>query len=300
MTAPQVHLIGVPSDDGGGRPGAAGGPAAVRAAGLTLHRQVTDLGDAVPAGHPRGTTIEERAVRVIEVCEILRSRVRESVLAGGVPLVVGGDHSLAAGSLAGVAAACRDRGAPLPAVVWLDAHIDLNTHESSPSGNLHGMPAGALLGYDIPGFNVIIDGIPYDRKRWAFIGLRCVDPGEQKLLDSGGYINASSAALHEGNVPAMIDAIINEIAPNGAPFILSLDIDSVDPSDAPGVDTPVPGGLEAVMVSEIIQRLVKHGNMVAMDLVEVNPAQDEANRTAELAVALADAALRGAQPLFSS
>ena len=162
------------------------------------------------------------------------------------------------------------------------------------------MPAGALLGYDIPGFNVIVDGNPYDRKRWAFIGHRCVDPGEQKLLDSGGYINASSAALHEGNVPAMIDAIINEIAPNGAPFILSLDIDSVDPSDAPGVDTPVPGGLEAAMVSEIIQRLVKHGNMVAMDLVEVNPAQDEANRTAELAVALADAALGGAQPLFSS
>ena len=243
MAPSQVHLFGVPSDDGGGRPGAAAGPAAVRAAGLCNVPSITDLGDVVPAGYPRGTTPEERAIRVIEVCETLRTRVCESVLSGAVPLAVGGDHSLAAGSLAGVAAACRERGVDIPAVIWLDAHVDMNTHESSPSGNLHGMPACALLGYDIVGFNVIIDGAYYDRKRWAFIGQRDIDPGEQRRLNNEGYLNASSEALHRGDPAAMVGEIIDQIAPDGAPFILSLDVDVIDPLHAPGVDTPVDGGL---------------------------------------------------------
>lgn len=298
MSEFQVHLLGVPSDDGGGRPGAAAGPAAVRDAGLADLDRMRDLGDVVPAEYPRGKTAETRALRVIEVCETLRTHVRKSVLAGAVPLVVGGDHSLAAGSLAGVAAACRDRGVTVPAVIWLDAHVDINTHESSPSGNLHGMPAAALLGYDIVGFNVIIDGIHYDRTRWAYIGQRDVDPGEQEMLERDGYLNASSAALHRGDVASMVGEIIDQIAPNDAPFILSLDIDALDPAHAPGVDTPVEGGLSDDMAFAIVERLAQHGNMVAMDLVEVNPTHDSANQTAHLAVALAKVALRGARPLF--
>jgi arginase len=298
MSEYQVHMLGVPSDDGGGRPGAAAGPAAVREAGLADHDRINDLGDVVPANHPRGKSAETRALRVIEVCEVLRTQVRKSVLEGAVPLVIGGDHSLAAGSLAGVAAACRDRGIEVPAVVWLDAHVDINTHESSPSGNLHGMPAGALLGYDIVGFNVIVDGIHYDRARWAFIGQRDVDPGEQELLERDGYLNASSAALHLGDVTSMVGEIIDQIAPNGAPFILSLDIDALDPAHAPGVDTPVEGGLSDDMAFAIVERLAQHGNMVAMDLVEVNPSHDSNNQTAQLAVALAKVALSGARPLF--
>ena len=298
MAPSQVHLFGVPSDDGGGRPGAAAGPAAVRAAGLCSNPSIIDCGDVVPTGYPRGATPEERAIRVIEVCETLRTHVCEAVLSGAVPLALGGDHSLAAGSLAGVAAACRERGVDIPAVIWLDAHVDMNTHESSPSGNLHGMPACALLGYDIVGFNVIIDGAYYDRNRWAFIGQRDIDPGEQRRLDNEGYLNASSEALHRGDPAAMAGKIIDQIAPDGAPFILSLDVDVIDPLHAPGVDTPVDGGLSREMIFAIIERLAQHGNMVAMDLVEVNPLHDNASQTAEIAVALTQAALRGARPLF--
>lgn len=296
---PPIHLIGVPIDAGGGRAGARSGPAALRACGITqCIPTLEDLGDVVPADAPRGESPDARFNQAARTAIALRDQVTQSIRQGAFPLTIGGDHSLSVGSLAAIAAYYAENGQPVPGLVWLDAHLDLNTPDTSPSGNSHGMSAAALLNYPIPGLSEIVGDHGYfDRARCAFIGHRDVDDGERKRLIQGPYQHIPCSELPGDDMESRIDSILEIIAPNGAPFCLSLDIDVVDPAFAPGIDTPVHGGLTPDTVHRIINRLIEHGGLVGMDLVEVNPEYDQFDRTAKLAVEFAAATMRGAQPM---
>ncbi len=290
-----VHIHGVPLDDGGGRSGARGGPDRLRACGiLDLIPNAHDHGDITPAIPHHAPQHPEDVHAILAATNAIRGRTLESVKDNSIPLVLGGDHSVAAGSMAGVAQAFRELGRPVPALLWFDAHVDLNTLDTSPSGNLHGMPAAALLGYGVPGLDEVVGkGGMFERDRCAFIGHRDVDPGEADRMRTAGFPEASANDFRQGNPEEIIDRILEKIAPNGAPFCLSFDIDVADPSVAPGVDTPVPHGLDSETLRRSMKRIADHGGLVAMDLVEVNPEFDDADRTAQLAAELAAIAFSG-------
>ena len=284
-----VHIHGVPLDEGGGRGGASGGPESLRSCGLLdLIPHADDRGDITPAMPHHAHEHPEDIHAILAATAAIKERTYQSVKENSIPLVLGGDHSIAAGSMAGVAQAFRELGRPVPALLWFDAHVDLNTLDTSPSGNLHGMPAAALLGYGVPGLDEVIgEHGMYDANRCAFIGHRDVDPGEVDRMNTAGFPEASANDFHEGHPEDIIDDILAKIAPNGAPFCLSFDIDVADPSDAPGVDTPVPHGLDSEVLRRSMKRIAAHGGLVAMDLVEVNPVFDDSGRTAQLAAELA-------------
>lgn len=291
-----VDLIGVPFDFGAGRRGVDMGPSAIRYAGLKPRLQ--DLGHTV---HDRGNIqvpfvepFEERGEvklrhlePIVAVARVLADTVEDSIAAGHFPLVLGGDHSLALGSIRG-AARKRRLG-----VIWIDAHGDFNTPETTPSGNIHGMPLAALAGYGDRRL-VEFDGAPgpaIDPTKIALVGIRDLDPGERKLLrESGAHVFAMEKIDCIGLYRVLQEAI--EVACDGTDGIyLSLDLDSLDPVYAPGVGTPVEGGLtyrEAHMACELI---AETGRLIGMDMVEVNPILDYRNKTAELAVQLALSAL---------
>ena len=286
---PAVCLIGVPVDAGGNRPGSADGPLALRAAGIVdAIPNVIDTGDICVPEQPRPDSAEGRLEQVVRVAELLKDRVSELVDRGDVPLVMGGDHALSAGSMAGVVESFRKAGNPPPALLWIDAHADLNTHETSPSGNAHGMSAAALIGHPVDALgNVVGTTGRFDPSRCAFIGQRELDPGEQAILESGISVYVPGEECRAEDMGSIMDQVLQQIAPNGQPICVSFDIDVVDPPHAPGVDTAVPNGLHPDVVRIIMHRIRDHGGLVAMDLVEVNPPYDTDGRTARIAVELA-------------
>ena len=296
----QIHLIGVPIDAGGDRAGARTGPAAMRACGITQTlSNLKDLGDVVSAEVLRGDTANSRFDQATRTAIAAREKVEASLRQGAIPLTLGGDHSLSVGSLAAVARVCSENGLHAPGLIWLDAHLDLNTPDTSPTGNSHGMSAAALLGYHIPGLSDVVgDHGFFDRSRCAFIGHRDVDEGERLRLEEGPYLDIPCSELPGEDLEARIDRILDVVAPDGAHFCLSFDIDVIDPTHAPGIDTPVPGGLSPETAKRILSRIAAHGGLVAMDVVEVNPEFDELDRTAKLAVELAVPTIAGAQPLL--
>ena len=152
-----VRIMGMPIDAGGNRPGSAQGPSALRAAGIGQISPITeDDGDLIPPQELRLATLEARTHQVVQACRIAHDRVKESVRRGEIPLVMGGDHALSAGSLSGAAAACIEQHGRAPALIWIDAHADLNTPDTSPSGNAHGMSAASLLGYGVPELDQVV------------------------------------------------------------------------------------------------------------------------------------------------
>lgn len=288
-----IDLIGVPTDFGAGRRGVDMGPSAIRYGGLRaglegLGHIIADLGNIeVPVaetctpGDPRLKHLEP----IVDVAQRLAIIVARSVAAGHIPLTLGGDHSLALGSIVGAA---RNRRLGL---IWLDAHGDFNTHETTPSGNIHGMPLAAIAGYGDHRL-VTLDGSERDGpsiapENIAIVGARDLDAGERLLLAQAGVEVFSMETVDRiGMCETMHRAIA--IASRGTDGIyLSLDLDGVDPMYAPGVGTPVMGGLtfrEAHLAAEFI---ADTGKLVGMDLVEVNPILDTANTTGHLAVQLA-------------
>jgi len=290
-------------DIGGAGPGASGGPEGVREAGLlrAIGAGVLDLGDInvesldaslkiVRGPDPESTRPEWPLIQ--RVCASLCERVESIVTEGHFPLVVGGDHALAVGSMAGVARAFRASGRPVPGLIWFDAHGDLNTPNTSPSGNPHGMPAAALLGYGVPSFDNVIgpDGF-FDRSRSAFVGCRDLDDGEKtRFNDSGPHLFGDDRFRNE-RPEDLADRVLDLVAPNGAPFALSFDIDVLDPVHAPGVNLPVDKGLDPDTVRRVLRRFADHGGMIAMDVVEVDPTSDRDGVTAGLAVELTGVAL---------
>lgn len=294
-----VRVVGVPMDIGGAGRGAAGGPAALRTTGLmkTLGPGSLDLGDinvesldaSLSIAHgpdPHSTRPEWPLIQ--RVCASLCERVESIVTEGHFPLVVGGDHALAVGSMAGVARAFRASGRPVPGLIWFDAHGDLNTPETSPSGNPHGMPAAALLGFGVPPFDDVIGPHGYfDRARTAFVGCRDLDDGETTRFNDAGPHLFGDPRFRNESPEDLADRVLDLVAPNGAPFALSFDIDVLDPVHAPGVNLPVKDGLDPETVRRVLRRFAEHGGMIAMDVVEVDPTSDLQGITAELAVEFA-------------
>lgn len=302
-----IEIVGAPVDHGGAGPGAAGGPEALRAAGLTSipGRTVHDRGDVEVPPRPHGVEIvrgsdpesrrpEWPALRA--VCAALHEQTRELVVSGSIPLVIGGDHTLAAGSMSGVAAGWCQRhaatvleDAPPLGLIWFDAHADLNTPDTTPSGNPHGMPAAALLGHRVAPLDDVIgqDGL-FDPRRCVFLGGRDLDPGEAARVSANPTsplpLIIDGAAFIDESPVSIADRVLERVAPDGGAFALSFDLDVLDPTEAPGVNLAVADGLRIEQVMRVLERLAAHGGCIAMDIVELDPTADIDDRTARIGV----------------
>lgn len=294
MRQSRVGIIGVPLDLGAGRRGVDMGPSAIRVA--RLHQRLAELGYEVidfgnvavdqPEASPVGREQARYLAQIARTCKRLAQRV-EGVLAEGVfPLVLGGDHSVAVGTIAGVARHMRREQRRI-GVIWVDAHADMNTPETSPSGNVHGMPLACCVGMGpralthLAGFAPLIEA-----ENVALVGVRDVDQLEKPHVRRSGVKAFTMRHIDERGVLAVIREAIAIAGDGTAGIHVSLDMDAVEPQEAPGVGTPVRGGLtyrEAHLVMEV---LCDAGLLVSMEVVEVNPIMDESNRTATLAVEL--------------
>jgi arginase len=295
-----ISIIGVPMDLGASRRGVDMGPSAIRIAGLTerLRRLGHDVDDArnVPVpGREELPTLDREGPHfvdsIVAVCAQLAADTANAVRAGRLPIVLGGDHSLAAGSVAGVASALAERGERL-GLIWFDAHSDIHLPGTSQSGNVHGMPIAHLLGHGDPGLASIATVRPAVRaENVVLVGLRDVDPPERQHIRDFGVTTFTMKDLDERGVAAVVREAI-EIAGRGTGGIhMSLDMDFIDPIEAPGVGTPVRGGVTFREAHLAMEMVAESGKMVGLDVVEVNPVLDRHNLTAELAVDLVASAL---------
>ena len=294
-----VHIIGVPLDLGADRRGVDMGPSALRIAGLgdriaALGYAVTDRGNL---GAPIRETLRpgEPAKKYIGdiagVCRRLFETAEASHAAGAVPVVLGGDHSLSAGSVAATAAAARRHG-ECAGLLWIDAHGDMNTPDTSPSGNVHGMPLAALLGPEPAELSTIGGVSPaIDAARVVLIGVRNLDPPErERVVASDIHVFTMEDVDRLGMGTVAERALAMAGAATGGVHV-SFDLDVCDPSIAPGVGTPVKGGISYREAHLLMETLAHSGRLRALDLVEVNPTLDDRNATAELGVELALSAL---------
>jgi arginase len=294
MRQSHVAIIGAPMDLGAGRRGVDMGPSAMRLAGLneklaSLGYEVEDLGNIAveqPEKLPVGPTNARYLPQIAHTCARLAGMVRGAIDEGRVPLVLGGDHSVAMGTVAGVASHFRERGEKI-GLIWVDAHADMNTPESSPSGNVHGMPLAALIGSGAPELTELGGFAPkVEPASVAIVGLRSVDEIERQNVRGAGVHAFTMRDIDERGLRSVMQEAIEHAARGTAGFHLSFDMDAVDPQEAPGVGTPVRGGItyrEAHLAMEIVN---DSSQMVSMEMVEVNPVIDEVNRTALLAVEL--------------
>jgi arginase len=287
-----VAIIGAGLDLGAGRRGVDMGPSAIRYAGLetrvrALGRDVADWGDVrapVPEATDEGSESARYLGPIKQVCERVGALVDDAVAQGFLPLVLGGDHSIAMGTLGGMA---RARGAG--AALWIDAHGDLNRPSTSPTGNVHGMPLAAALG--AAGDAFLSDVYPTPAiTRAALVGVRSLDPGERELIKQLDVRVFTMNELDRHGAERVLDEAIEFV--RGAAFVhLSLDLDAVDPMFAPGVGTPVRGGL-SYREAHLAMELLSESDLVdSIDVVEVNPVLDRENATGQLAVELVASAL---------
>jgi len=298
MTHQKVRIIGVPMDLGASRRGVDMGPSALRVAGLQtrlkqLGHQVEDIGN-ISVKQPEEMSYGEKRAKyldeIAETCKDLGEAVQKSLEENFFPLVLGGDHSIAAGAASGVASFFRKDKKDI-GYIWLDAHGDMNTPESSPSGNVHGMPLASIMGY---GPTELVDLMGFKPKvepgNIVIVGARDLDAQERKMMKKSGVHVFTMREIDERGMREVMSDALKYAMDDTAGIAVSLDMDFVDPSDAPGVGTPVRGGVtyrEAHLAMEII---ADHGRMVALEVVEVNPVIDEHNRTAALAVELISSA----------
>ena len=292
----QIRVLGVPLDMGASRRGVDMGPSAMRVAGLearleALGHHVADGGNIrVEIAETQG--FGDRKARylkeIAETCTRTAEAVVETLEEGLTPLILGGDHSIAVGSISGVSEFYRRRNQKI-GVIWMDAHSDINTPETSPSGNVHGMPLAALLGLGPEPLTHIFGYAPkIAPENTILIRVRDIDATERENIRRAGLTEVYTMRdIDERGMRAVMEDALRAASRDTAGFHVSLDMDWIDPEDAPGVGTPVRGGAtyrEAHLAMEII---ADHGGMVSLEMVEVNPVIDEHNRTADLAVELA-------------
>jgi arginase len=299
MRAQAVHLIGVSLDLGGNRRGVDMGPSAFRIAGLaerltSLGVSVVDEGDLV-APIPEVKSFPEPKKKYIReiarVCERLYKTSLAALDKGGLPLVLGGDHSLASGSVAATAEFVRRSEKPL-GLIWVDAHGDINTPASSDSGNVHGMPLASLLGPE-PAELARIGGVSPKvlPQHTALIGIRNLDAREKEILRASGAHVFTIKDIDRAGIASVVEQAI-AIAGSGTGGIhVSFDLDVCDPAIAPGVGTPVKGGLDYREAHMLMEMVADSGLLRALDMVEVNPILDDRNTTAVLGAELASSAL---------
>lgn len=294
MPHSHIAVIGAPLDLGQGRRGVDMGPSAMRVANLnarlqSLGYEVEDLGnvaveqaESLPEGHPRAKYLPQIAA----TCERLGIQVGETLARGAVPLVLGGDHSVAVGTVSGVARHFRERDQRV-GLIWLDAHADMNTPESSPSGNVHGMPLACIVGHGPEELTNLFGFQPkVAPQNVVIVGLRDVDAAEKLHVRGYGVHAYTMRDLDERGMRAVMEEAMRYASEGTAGFHLSLDMDFVDPKDAPGVGTPVRGGATYREAHLAMEMICDSRRMVSMEVVEVNPVIDEVNRTADLAVEL--------------
>jgi len=295
ITPKKIEVIGVPLDLGQSRRGVDMGPSAVRVAGLEA--RLEELGHVVEdAGNIAVAIAEQKRVgdrhakylkEIAATCKEEAELVVRTLEAVRVPLVLGGDHSVGAGTVAGVAEFYRRQGQKI-GLIWIDAHTDINTPQTSPSGNVHGMPLAATMGLGPPELANIFHFSPkVAPENCALVGVRDIDAVERQNVRQAGIDVFTMRDIDERGMRLVIEDALRIASQNTAGYHVSLDMDWVDPEDAPGVGTPVRGGAtyrEAHLAMEII---ADHGRMLSFEIVEVNPVIDEHNRTAELAVELA-------------
>jgi len=289
MTSKQIRILGVPMDLGASHRGTDMGPSALRIAGVS--KELRRLGYTVereqdimvPAMETRTPMDLERRFHreILHVCERLASRTQQILDEGSTPLVYGGDHSIAMGTVAGVSAHFRARQEDF-GLIWFDAHGDMNTPQSSPSGNIHGMPLAHLLGMGDPELAGIGGFAPKVKpEHVALVGLRDIDGGERKIIRDSGVHAYTMREIDERGIGAVVNEAIGFVTEGTAGFHLSFDVDGLDPDVAPGVGTPVPGGVDYREAHLLMECIADSGKLRSLEVVELNPVLDDRNRSAE-------------------
>ena len=299
QTKRAVSILGVPLGYGASMAGVDMGPAALRVARLTqriarLGYEVDDRGDLRlerPRTHPQESEKLKYVREISNACEQLAVEVEDILNAGQFPLVLGGDHSIAIGSFAGAASFYKKKQETL-GLIWFDAHADMNTPESTPSGNIHGMPLAALLGYGTPELVNVAGFAPkLDPQLCAHVGARDIDPGERELIRKLGVRFFTMREIDERGMRACMDDAIAIASGGSGGYTVTFDVDVLDPGDAPGSGTLVRGGLTYREAHLGMEKIAEAGGMRALEIVEINTALDVNNKTAELGVELILSAL---------
>ncbi|MEP6569250.1 MAG: arginase [Acidobacteriota bacterium] len=294
-----VAVIGVPLAYGASMAGVELGPAALRVARLNrrmtqLGYKVRDLGDLDVEEEQTPPDPGDKLKHLGEIsaaCEELAQKAEEVLNAGELPLILGGDHSIAIGSISGFASYCRKREEQ-PGLIWFDAHADMNTPETSPSGNIHGMPLAVLLGYGAPQLINIGNFAPkIDPAFCVHIGARDIDHDERELVRKLGIRFITMREIDERGMSACIDEGIAIASRASGGYAVTFDVDALDPGDAPGSGTLVRGGLTYREAHLAMEKIAEAGGMRSLEVVEINTALDVNNKTAELGVELILSAL---------
>lgn len=289
-----VAILGVPLGYGASMAGVDMGPAALRVARLNeriaqLGYQVRDLGDlhleraqVFPEPGDKLKYLKE----ITAACEELARRVEDILVTGELPLVLGGDHSIAIGSISGFASHCRKRN-ETPGLIWFDAHADMNTPETSPSGNIHGMPLAVLLGHGASELQNVAGFAPkLDPHYCVHVGARDIDRTERELVRSLGIRFITMREIDERGMSACMDEAIELASRASGGYAVTFDVDALDPGDAPGSGTLVRGGLTYREAHLAMEKIAEAGGMRSLEVVEINTALDINNKTAELGVEL--------------
>ena len=294
----KIHVLGVPMDLGAGRRGVDMGPSAIRIAGVTeqlraLDHLVYDEGDILTK-NPELQRIRNDKLKylpeIVRVCTLLAAKVEKIMQAGGFPIILGGDHSVALGTIAGISSYAR-KSRKRAGVLWVDAHGDLNTDATTPSGNIHGMPLAASLGLGAIELTSIGGDHPkIDPKNVVLIATRELDEGERMLIKQHRITVYTMEEIDKYGMSVIISKALRKL--KGVELLhVSFDLDAVDPSVAPGVGTPVKGGLNYREAHLIMETLNEQKAMTSLEIVEVNPILDNRNQSAEFAVELIQSAL---------
>ncbi|HEX6729873.1 MAG TPA: arginase [Pyrinomonadaceae bacterium] len=294
-----VSILGVPLGYGASMAGVDMGPAALRVARLNqritnLGYSVRDLGDlrlerphVIPQPDDKLKYVRE----ISAACEQLAREVEEIMTADELPLILGGDHSIAIGSISGMSSFCRKQQETL-GLIWFDAHADMNTPESTPSGNIHGMPLAVVLGFGTPELTEVAGFSPkLDPALCVHIGARDIDPGERALIQRLGLRFITMREIDERGMSACVDEAITIASRATSGYSVTFDVDVLDPGDAPGSGTLVRGGLTYREAHLAMEKISEAGGMQSLEVVEINTALDINNKTAELGVELILSAL---------
>ena len=294
-----VAVIGVPLAYGASMAGVELGPAALRVAKLNrrlaqLGYKIRDLGDLEVEDDETTPEPGDKLKHLREIssaCEELAQKAEEVLTAGELPLILGGDHSIAIGSISGFASYCRKREEQ-PGLIWFDAHADMNTPETSPSGNIHGMPLAVLLGYGAPQLTNIANFSPkLDPALCVHIGARDIDRDERELVRKLGIRFITMREIDERGMSACMDEALEIAARASGGYAVTFDVDALDPGDAPGSGTLVRGGLTYREAHLAMEKIAEAEGMRSLEVVEINTALDVNNKTAELGVELILSAL---------
>jgi len=295
MTKTPIQIIGVPLDLGASRRGTDAGPSAMRIAGLETELQ--KMGYELSVGTdvlvpPFETRIAKEEIsprfkkEILQVCKDLADKTYNAINNGDFPLILGGDHSIAMGSISAVSAYYQEQEKDI-GLIWFDAHGDMNTPESSNSGNIHGMPLAHLLGDGDPDLiNIFKTGKKVKPENTVLIGIRDIDSKEQELIKKSGIHTYTMRDIDERGMSEISKEALEIVTTDTVGFHLSFDLDGCDPTVIPGTGTKVPGGVNYREAHLLLEHCAESKKMLAMDVVELNPFLDEKNISAERAVAL--------------